>query len=144
MHLNPPYELITLKTYNSFIMLDFHQKRKVRAVLYHHITLVALFILVLVILHSTWAVYKKERESQEMKNVSLEQVKELKQRNDELTSKIDKLATVSGVEEEIRSKFSVVKNNENMVVVVPNKDSEVSTTSLKISFWQKIWSFFNK
>ena len=79
-----------------------------------------------------------------MKNVSLEQVKELKQRNDELTSKIDKLATVSGVEEEIRSKFSVVKNNENMVVVVPNKDSEVSTTSSKISFWQKIWSFFNK
>ena len=125
-------------------MLDFHQKRKVRAVLYHHITLVALFILVLVILHSTWAVYKKERESQEMKNVSLEQVKELKQRNTELTSKIDKLATVSGVEEEIRSKFSVVKNNENMVVVVPNKDSEVSTTSSKISFWQKIWSFFNK
>ena len=125
-------------------MLDFHQKRKIRSIMYHRITLVALSVLVLIILHSTWVVYKKEQESEEMKNVSLEQVKELRQRNDELTSKIDKLATVSGVEEEIRSKFSVVKDNENMVVVVPDKDSEASTTGSKISFWRKIWSFFNK
>ena len=125
-------------------MLDFQQKRKIRAVMYSRITLITLFILVLIVLHSTWVVFKKKRESEEMKNLSLQNVKELQQRSDELSSKIDKLATVSGVEEEIRSKFSVVKNNETMVVVVPEEDSSTTAPTPKPSFWQKIWSFFIK
>ncbi|MCX6701984.1 MAG: septum formation initiator family protein, partial [Candidatus Zambryskibacteria bacterium] len=113
-------------------MLDFQQKRKIRSVAYNRITLFILFILILIIGRSTWMVYRKERTSQDMKNVSLQNVEELRLRNDELTAKIARLETTPGVEEEIRSKFNVVKSEENMVVIVENEKDKVSTTSPEI------------
>ena len=124
-------------------MLDFQQKRKWRGVMYHKITLVILFIFVILALHSTWSVYKKKRESEKMKNISLIHVKELQSRDAQLKLKIERLSTPTGLEEEIRSKFSVAKDNENMVVVVEDQNTEATTTP-KVSFWQKIFNFFTK
>ena len=111
--------------------------------MYHKITLVILFIFVILALHSTWSVYKKKRESEKMKNISLIHVKELQSRDAELKLKIERLSTPTGLEEEIRSKFSVAKDNENMVVVVEDQNTEATTTP-KVSFWQKIFNFFTK
>lgn len=123
-------------------MLDFHQKRKVRGIMYHKVTLGFLAVLTLLSLHSTWSVFKKEKESENLMNISLEHVKELRKRNEDLQSKIDKLATVTGIEEEIRTKFSVAKDNEKLVVVVPVDSSKASTTIPKTNLWQKIKNFF--
>lgn len=123
-------------------MLDYGQKRKVRSVMYHKATLVILVVLVLVMARSTWVVYQKKRSSEEMKNVSLQNVEELRSRNNDLTAKIERLGTQTGIEEEIRSKFSVVKERENMVVVVEDQNSEISTTSPKTGLWNLIKSFF--
>ncbi len=99
-------------------MLDIQQKRKFRNVIYHRITLVVLFVLVVLALHSTWKVYLKKRESLMMKEASITRLTELNVRSEELESKIKKLGTTSGIEEEIRSKFSVAKSDENMVIIV--------------------------
>ena len=124
------------------IMLDYGQKRKVRSIMYHKATLVILGILVLIMARSTWVVYQKKRTSEEMKNVSEQNVAQLLQRDNDLRTKIDRLDTGPGLEEEIRSKFSVVKDKENMVVVVEDPQSQVSTTSEKSGFWQTIQDFF--
>ena len=79
-----------------------------------------------------------------MKDISLKHLDELQSRSNELKSRIDRLVTTPGIEEEIRSKFSVVKDKENMVVVVEAKSSGISTTSPENNFWQKIWDFFSK
>jgi cell division protein FtsB len=123
-------------------MLDIQQKRKVRAVMYHRMTLGLLFIVVLFALHSTWSVYQKKRQSEEMKDLSMRNIEELRKRDEDLKSKIDKLATATGVEEEIRSKFSVTKGGENMVIVVPYKGDEVATSTTELSFWGKVKKFF--
>ena len=123
-------------------MLDFQQKRKIRNVTYNRITLVILFLLVLIVIRSTWIVYDKHRISQDMKNVSLQNVEKLRQRSNELKLKMEKLGTNTGIEEEIRLKFNVVKNMENMVVIVEDENKEASTTSLEIGFWDKIMNFF--
>ncbi len=125
-------------------MLDFHQKRKVRAVMYHRVTLIILSVLVLLAIHSTWSVYQKKSVSEEMKNVALKHAEELRLRNRELKSNIDRLQTPTGIEQEIRSKFTVAKTGENMVVVVPDDNSGASTTNAYTSFWQKIWHFFSR
>ena len=122
-------------------MLDFQQKRKIRSVAYNRITLIILFLLVLVFARSTWVVYTKQRASQDMKNVSLMNVEELRLRNDELQSKIERLETTPGVEEEIKLKFNVVKERENMVVIVENEKDNISTTSPKVRLWNKILNF---
>ncbi len=77
-----------------------------------------------------------------MKNISLQNVEELRLRNEELQNKIVRLSTVSGVEEEIRSKFSVAKEGENVVLVIDNKNDNASTTTTKKEFWTFISKFF--
>ena len=123
-------------------MLDFQQKRKIKAILYNRITVGFLLVIILFVIHSTWVVYRKDMESKELKKISEAHVSELNQRNDEIQSKIDKLATPVGVEEEIRSKFSVAKDGENVVVVVPSEDSNNVATSAPKSLWQKIKEYF--
>ncbi len=125
-------------------MLDFAQKRKVRSFLYNKVTLGLLGILTLLVLHSTWEVYGKKRESESMKNISQANVAQLEERDTTLEEKINKLDTDAGMEEEIRSKFSVTKSGENMVVIVPNQDSDVGSSTSKTGFWQKIWHFFSR
>lgn len=123
-------------------MLDIQQKRKIRGIMYHKVTLVALGIFVLLAMHSTWSVYTKKRESEKMKNISSEHLNELKQRDEDLKEKITRIDTSSGLEEEIRAKFSVVKDNENMVVIVPDNKSVASTTEADTGFWSKMRNFF--
>lgn len=125
-------------------MLDFQQKRKIRSVAYNKVTLIILFLLILVMAHSTWTIYKKEQTSKEMKDISLQNVEELRARSEDLKSKVDTLKTNTGIEEEIRSKFNVTKDNESMVVVVDDETGTTSTTTLRVSFWQKILNFFLK
>ena len=125
-------------------MLDFQQKRKIRRLMYHWVTLILLTILVLFTIHSTWVVYQKKRTSQEMKDISLQNVEELRLRNEELKWRIERLQTSPGIEEEIRSKFTVAKDKENMVIVVDNQSQNISTTSQKMGFWQKVWNFINR
>jgi hypothetical protein len=123
-------------------MLDFHQKRKIRGIMYHKVTLTFFFILVLIAAHSTWDAYLKKSESEKLKNMSFENVQKLKIRDGQLKENIEKLSTEYGIEEEIRSKFSVAKDNEAMVVVVEKTDFSASTTENSSTFWQKIANFF--
>jgi len=124
-------------------MLDFQQKRKVRGFLYNRITIGILFLILLIVAHSTWVVYWKKVESEEMMSVSLKDVEALRVRSEDLQYKIDRLATKQGVEEEVRSKFSVAKEDENMVIIVQD-ESSTSEDVKKSSFWDKIGEFFSK
>lgn len=127
------------------IMLDVHQKRKVRSVLYNRITLGVLLVLVVLFMHSTWVVYRKKQTSAEMKNISLRQTEELKARDRELQEQIGRLNTPAGVEQEIRSKFNVAKPQENMVVIVDDQSATaVLATTSKPGFFRRILDFFTK
>lgn len=123
-------------------MLDIQQKRKLRGVIYHKYTLGVLVLVLLFFIHSTWVVYTKKRESEILVDLSKQRLSGLKNREEDLTDKIDKLNTEAGIEEEIRSKFSVTKENENMVVVVQDKESQASTTTEEVGLWHKVKSFF--
>lgn len=123
-------------------MLDIQQKRKFRNFIYHRFTLVVLSILVLFVLHSTWRVYQKKMESVAMVEASMVRLEELEERDREIESKINKLATVAGVEEEIRSKFSVAKDNENMVIIVREEGTSSPALQENKGFWSKIRSLF--
>ncbi|MDQ5968987.1 MAG: hypothetical protein QG579_144 [Patescibacteria group bacterium] len=123
-------------------MLDFQQKRKIRSMAYSRVVIGILLLVVLFMAHSTWTVYKKKMASEEMKNISLQNVEDLRQRNKDLESKISRLDTTPGIEEEIRLKFNVVKGDENMVVIVEDEREETSATGTTTSFWQKIKNLF--
>lgn len=106
--------------------------------MYHRVTLGALLVILLVLAHSTWVVYKKKRESQTLMNISKERVAGLRDRENDLNQKIKRLDTDFGIEEEIRSKFSVTKEDESMVVVVASEKAIATTSIKKGGFWSRI------
>lgn len=124
-------------------MLDSQQKRKVNMVLYHKATLIILFVVALFVAHSTWVVFQKKRESDELKDISLRYKNSLTVRDNELQAQMNRLETEAGKEAEIRSKFSVAKDKENIVVVVnENATSNLSTTTK--NWWQKFVDLFKE
>lgn len=124
-------------------MLDFQQKRKVRSYMYNRVTLGLLLLVLIIVIHSTWVVYRKKVESEELRDVSLKNVESLRVRSEDLQIKIDRLNTKQGVEEEVRSKFSVAKDDENMVIIVQDEPSTTEEVK-KGGFWSSFKSLWNK
>lgn len=126
------------------MMLDFQQKRKVRSLLYSKITIVILGLVVLLFMHSTWSVYNKKVNSEETRIATEQRVMELRNRDNDLQNKIARLDTDSGIEAEIRSKFSVAKEDEVVVVIVAEEGEKSTSTIEKTGFWQKMRSWFGE
>jgi uncharacterized ion transporter superfamily protein YfcC len=108
------------------------------------VTLVILAIAVIFVARSTWIVYQKKQESEELKNISLKYKSGLEERDRELQSQIDRLGTEAGKESEIRSKFSMAKDKENIVVIVNDDSNATKTATSSKSLWQKFLDLFKK
>ena len=60
-----------------------------------------------------------------------------------MKTEIERLSTERGVDEEIRTKFRVVKEGEGMIVLVDSPDvSSTSSQNNAKSFWSKILDWF--
>lgn len=124
-------------------MLDFHEKRKLRGLIYSRPVLIIITIIVLLFLYSVWGAFIKERET----NIKKEQremiLVGLEDRKSVLEEEIGRLETDRGIEEEIREKFEVAQEGERVVVIVDAPQEENSIKPLpKKSILQKILSIF--
>lgn len=100
-----------------------------------------LLLLCGLLFRATWGMYVKATQSkEEASKVSLE-LSELKQREVVLRDSIEKLKTDSGVEAEIREKYNVAREGEQVVVLVGGTTT-IATTTPK-SFWDKTRQFFS-
>jgi len=60
-----------------------------------------------------------------------------------LREEIERLSTERGIEQEVRSKFEVGKDGEEMIIIVDNPEDEgFSNKEIKKTFWQKVFSWF--
>jgi len=124
-------------------MFDFQQKRKFKKVIYSRVTILILFILVLLLANSTYKIYQKERLSLADYNQTKKEYDSLNGRQTMLDSEIARLKTENGIEEEIRSKFSVAKPGETVVVVVDSSSSSSTDENISNnSWWQNFLNWF--
>lgn len=124
-------------------MLDFQQKRKLRSFLYNKVTIAILVVFVLISMKAVWTAHSKLRESEELRKNAEERMAVLTKREVELRDQMNRLQTDQGVEAEIRSKYSVAKENENVVVIV--EDAPTTTEKVqKRGFFGRIFDFFTK
>ncbi len=124
-------------------MFDFQQKRKIKKIAYSRITILILLILVVLLSRSTYQIYKKEKLSLANYNEVKKEFDDLKNRQTMLDSEITRLKTESGIEEEIRSKFSVAKPGETVVVVVDSSSSSsTDNNGDNLNWWQKFLNWF--
>lgn len=123
-------------------MLDPVQKRKLKNIIYHKITILCLFFVVLYALYSTFSVAVKHAESERLLSISLEQLEKLEQRHSEIQNRIDSLETTTGLEAEIRSRFNMAKAGENLAIVITEDTQELPQKTEILPWWQRVWMWW--
>ena len=123
-------------------MIDFQQKRQLNKVIYSKVTFFVLLVLVFFMGKATYGIYKKTTISASNYAAVEKGYQNLKTRKDMLESEIDRLQTERGVEEEIRSRFSVAKPGETVVTIVKGSSTSETTTNPKGGFWSSFLNIF--
>jgi cell division protein FtsB len=108
-------------------MKEFKKKQQFKRRLYSPLMLIVLGIILLLIMHATWGIYQKARLSERKLNLAEREQATLEAKKESIEYKIDRLNTETGIEEEIRSKFDVVRDGEQIVVIVNPKDTATTT-----------------
>lgn len=110
--------------------------------MYSRNAVIALAIITVFLLKGVVGVIQKDIESR--KNVALmeAELNAAKARNAELIKNIELLNTQAGVESEIRQKFSVSKEGEEVAVIVDTPKSSTTNTDEQKGFFGSIIDFF--
>lgn len=84
------------------------------------------FALLVVMARGVWGVYEKERESRALRQTAERELQDLRVREAELRSDISSLSTERGMEQVLRERFDLGKEEEGVVVIVDEPEPEPS------------------
>jgi len=120
---------------------ELRQKQVFRRRLYSIPVLLILIFILSFLIHGTWGVYLKSKESGQRLEVAEESVFKLESRKEKVSNEIERLNSETGIEEEIRSKFNVAKSDEDFVIIVNNKEVPVVDEPEKgfKKFWKSLF-----
>jgi cell division protein FtsB len=123
-------------------MREFQDKKRIKRLLYSKPAVIILAIAIVFFGNATWGLYKKEKESAANALIAEKELAKLQDRQQLLNSEIDRLHTDAGIEEEIRSKYSVSKSGENVVIIVDKDQNQNVPTQQKEGWWDKFKNLF--
>jgi len=98
-------------------MAEFKKKDKY-SFWYSPLVLIILLGLLFFLIYRVIDLIKKEKETAEKKELVLDRIDELKERERILNEDIAKMKTEEGIEDVIRAKYKVVKEGEKMVTII--------------------------
>ena len=114
-------------------MFDFHEKRRIRELLYSKPAIGLLFLLTIWLSISAYNRYEIAAETKEKLNIKQAELESLQERAGTLEAQVRYLEDDRGVEEELRSRFDVAKEGEDVVVLVDEHPEEEKTTTVEPS-----------
>lgn len=103
-------------------MKNFQKNGEKKYFMQSKVFLIFLGIVILVFFFSMFSFVDKMIDTQKNKDIIKEKITELEKSKQTFNSEISKLKTEEGIEENIREKFGVVKEGENMMMVVEDKN----------------------
>lgn len=122
------------------------KQRKIKQKIYSWWMVAILAVVAFFFVSNTLDVYKKYSDSKQTISSLEDRYEKTNSREVELQEKIENLQSESGLEEEIRDKFNVAKEGEEVVIIVDSKESEVQIDieeeGLFEGFWNDILNIF--
>jgi cell division protein FtsB len=108
--------------------------------------LILIFLVVIIILSisATWNIFKKERTTRESAEMAQNEVEQLKERKAFLELKMADLETTEGQERALREQFGIAEPDEQVLILVDDPNATVGENTLDESFWVKIRGFFDR
>jgi cell division protein FtsB len=126
-------------------MFDFQQKRKLRSVVNSPLTQGVLLLLVLLVGSAAYVRYDIAMEMRERRQTAEQTAATLESRRDELAEEVDYLSNERGIEAELRRQFDVVREGEQVIVIVeeepegPVIEPLSTTTDTQEQPWYHFW-----
>ncbi|HEX4799491.1 MAG TPA: septum formation initiator family protein [Candidatus Paceibacterota bacterium] len=110
-------------------MFDFHEKRKLRRILFGKPFIFFLFFVSILLTVSVYHRFVASRDMRERLDVRKAELVELEMRAEALQAKVNHLSDERGVEEELRSRFDVAKEGEQVVILIDERDNRTQATN---------------
>ena len=131
-------------------MRDFRQRTFIRSILYSPLIAGILLILIFFVGHATIKMFKTYFDTRQNYEAALGEFAELKNREENIQNRINTLRTERGVEGEIRNKFGLIKEGEEVVIIVEppvsfegeRNDNEKSGVFSAKNFFELILNIF--
>jgi cell division protein FtsB len=127
-------------------MFDFHEKRKIRKVLYSWFSIAGMFLVGGFVAFSAYGRYEVERDMAEKLVAREAELASLQHRASSLEASVLHLSDDRGIEEELRNRFDVAKEGEQVVIILDdpktmgeelqNRDNRAATTSAEDGFFK--------
>ncbi len=105
-------------------MFDFHEKRKIRGILYSKATIIILFMLAALLCLSVYGRYEVARDMEGKLEAKEAELRALEARAAAIEAKVKFLEDDRGLEEELRSRFDVVREGEQTVILIDSRADE--------------------
>lgn len=127
-------------------MISRHQhgtRSRAGKLIHSPIVVAVLVILALFLLKAVLDLFGKSRDAHIAAEGARREYEELVEREATIKSGLERLETADGVEAEIRQKFGVVKEGEEVVVVIPDEqDAARKSTQKGAGWWQQFLNWF--
>lgn len=125
-------------------MRNFQEKKGLKRFLQSKPVLMLLFVLVIVFTWNVISLVGKLQETIKNKKIQEEEIYNLQKRREKLSNDIEKINTEKGKEEIIRENFGLVKEGEEVIVIIEDKNniSNLSENKNK-GFWFFLKGLFN-
>lgn len=120
--------------------MRFQEKRNLKTKMYSKPVLIGLLVLLILLSKALVNLYGRYKESVSAEKIATQRLQELKDRQSVLHQDIGNLQSEQGQEEELRKKFNVGLDGEQMVVVVLEKENPEGQE--KKGFFSQAWSSF--
>lgn len=104
-------------------MKNFQEKKGLRHLIHSWPVLILLGIALLFFAFAVFRFLVKMQETSKNKKIAEMKVSELQKTKEELSLDIESLKTEQGLEENIREKFGLVKEGEELIIVVDSKEN---------------------
>lgn len=109
-------------------MFDFHEKRKIRSILYSKPVAFVLFLAALLLSTSVYNRYTVAKEMEQKLEVKRAELMELEHRAEILRTKVEYLDNERGIEEELRNRFDVRKEGEQVIILIDERAEKGTAT----------------
>ena len=103
-------------------MRNFQEKNKLKKIMQSKPILIILAIIVILFIWNIVGLTGKLQETYKNKKIEQEKISDLEKRKEKLSTDIEKLGTDKGKEEAIRENFGMVKDGEQVIVIVDDKN----------------------
>jgi len=106
-----------------------------------------LFVIAVFLGNAVWNTYEEYTRAKEKEQRASEELQTLAERKSELEKNLARLGTEKGIEAELRQRYNVGKEGEEVVVVLPNSNKseqlETEEEGFMASLWQAIVDVFS-